>query len=43
MQQEAYSTGVVIQFREEEERSAFHSAFQEWKKEEFSQGAEFFV
>ncbi|KAK6161140.1 hypothetical protein DH2020_004521 [Rehmannia glutinosa] len=33
-----YSRGVTIQFRNEEESSAFHCAFEQWKKEVVVQG-----
>ncbi|KAK6138920.1 hypothetical protein DH2020_027335 [Rehmannia glutinosa] len=34
-----YSRGVTIQFRNEEESSAFHCAFEQWKKEVVVQGS----
>ncbi|KAI5581119.1 hypothetical protein POPTR_008G222700v4 [Populus trichocarpa] len=35
---EKYSTGVTVQFRNEEESRAFHCAFEQWKKEVTVQG-----
>jgi hypothetical protein len=34
-----YSTGVTVQFRNEEESRAFHCAFEQWKKKDTVQGA----
>ncbi|CAJ1963401.1 unnamed protein product [Sphenostylis stenocarpa] len=36
--QTSYSSGVAIQFRNEEESEAFHCVFQQWKKEFIVQG-----
>ncbi|KAG6758850.1 hypothetical protein POTOM_035312 [Populus tomentosa] len=35
---EKYSTGVTVQFRNEEESRAFHCAFEQWKKKDTVQG-----
>uniref|UniRef100_A0A6N2MVY5 type I protein arginine methyltransferase n=1 Tax=Salix viminalis TaxID=40686 RepID=A0A6N2MVY5_SALVM len=35
---EKYSTGVTVQFRNEEESRAFHCAFEQWKKKDIVQG-----
>ncbi|KAF9673297.1 hypothetical protein SADUNF_Sadunf10G0009500 [Salix dunnii] len=35
---EKYSTGVTVQFRNEEESRTFHCAFEQWKKKDIVQG-----
>lgn len=35
--EKSYSRGVTIQFRNEEESSEFHSAFEQWKNENFQE------
>ncbi|GFY85109.1 protein arginine methyltransferase 4A [Actinidia rufa] len=35
----SYSRGITVRFREEEESRAFHSAFDQWKKEGVVQGS----
>lgn len=39
LNQASYSTGVTIEFKNEEECEAFHSAVQQWIKENNVQGA----
>lgn len=39
LNQTSYSSGVAIQFRNEEDSEAFHCVFQQWKKEFNVQGA----
>lgn len=39
LNQTSYSSGVAIQFRNEEESEAFHCVFQQWKKGFDVQGA----
>ncbi|KAG6756977.1 hypothetical protein POTOM_037277 [Populus tomentosa] len=38
---EKYSTGVTVQFRNEEESRAFHCAFEQWKKKDTVQDVRF--
>ncbi|XP_057489260.1 probable histone-arginine methyltransferase 1.3 [Actinidia eriantha] len=37
--EKSYSRGITVRFREEEESRAFHSAFDQWKKEGVVQGS----
>ncbi|KAL8485005.1 hypothetical protein ACS0TY_027345 [Phlomoides rotata] len=37
--EKSYSSGITIQFRNEEESRAFHCAFEQWKKEVVVQGS----
>lgn len=36
--QKSYSSGITVEFRNEEESRAFHCAFEQWKKEVVVQG-----
>ncbi|KAL7220690.1 hypothetical protein ACSBR2_013553 [Camellia fascicularis] len=38
-EEKSYSRGVTIKFRKVEESTAFHCAFEQWKKEELVQGS----
>ncbi|KAM0048840.1 hypothetical protein Hdeb2414_s0008g00279031 [Helianthus debilis subsp. tardiflorus] len=38
-QQRTYSKGITIQFKDEEESSAFHGAFEQWKSKAVTQGS----
>ncbi|KAK1417858.1 hypothetical protein QVD17_26992 [Tagetes erecta] len=38
IKEKTYSKGITIQFKEEEESSSFHGAFEQWKREVVNQG-----